>query len=175
VRFRRESLEIVAQLRAHPSIVAWIPINEDWGEPPPGFQRELVRATREADPTRLVVDASGWRQLEDTDLVDVHDYGDELTHHVGKRDDIPLWIGECGGISLEHGGADFAYHTVDSGGQLGEAYRRLVEQIPADVAGFVWTQLADVEGEQNGLLTHDRRPKVDPATIRSVNDAFRRA
>src|SRR5204863_262928 len=65
-RFLREWLEIVAQLRAHPSVVLWIPINEDWGEPPPDFQRELVRATRAADPTRLVIDASGWNQLEDT-------------------------------------------------------------------------------------------------------------
>ena len=51
----------------------WIPINEDWGEPPPEFQRELVHATRAADATRLVIDASGWKQLEDTDLVDVHE------------------------------------------------------------------------------------------------------
>ena len=62
----------------------WIPINEDWGEPPPEFQAQLVRATRAADPTRLVIDASGWKQLEDTDLVDVHDYGAELTKHVGS-------------------------------------------------------------------------------------------
>ena len=71
----REWLEIVAQLRAHPSVVMWIPVNEDWGEPPAEFQRELVAATAAADPTRLVIDASGWKQLEDTDLVDVHDYG----------------------------------------------------------------------------------------------------
>ena len=28
-------------------------------------------------------------------------------------------------------------------------------------------------GELNGLLTHDRRPKVDPAKIRRVNERFR--
>jgi hypothetical protein len=37
----------------------------------------------------------------------------------------------------------------------------------------VWTQLTDVEGELNGLLTHDRRPKVDPAKIRLANERFR--
>ena len=41
-------------------------------------------------------------------------------------------------------------------------------------AGFVWTQLTDVEGEQNGLLSDDRRPKCDPAAIRAANDDFRR-
>jgi beta-galactosidase/beta-glucuronidase len=172
-RFLREWLEIVHQLRRHPCIVMWIPFNEDWGEPPPDFQREVVRATRTADPTRLVVDASGWNQLEDTDLVDVHDYGAELTKHRDVRDDLPLWFGECGGISLRvEGEADFSYRDVSSADELVDGYRRIVEQIPDDVAGFVWTQLSDVEGELNGLLTHDRVPKVDPARIREINEGF---
>jgi hypothetical protein len=167
-RFLREWLEVVGQLRNHPSVVMWIPINEDWGGPPPGFQRELVRATRSADPSRLVVDASGWKQLDDTDLVDVHDYGAELTQHVEqRRDDLPLWIGELGGLSV--GTGDFVYRHVDD---LADGYRALVEQIPDEVAGFCWTQLADVEQEQNGLLTADREPKADPAAIRAVNEAF---
>jgi beta-galactosidase/beta-glucuronidase len=167
-RFLEEWVEVIKQLRNHPSVVMWIPINEDWGEPPPDFQRELVRVTRAEDPTRLVVDASGWKQLDDTDLVDVHDYGAELTKHIEKaRGDVPLWIGELGGLSL--GTGDFVYRHVDD---LADGYRRLIEQIPDDVAGFCWTQLTDVEQEQNGLLTDDRRPKADPAAIRSVNEAF---
>jgi Glycosyl hydrolases family 2, TIM barrel domain/Glycosyl hydrolases family 2 len=189
-RFEHEWLEIVEQLRAHPSIVLWLPINEDWGEPPPDFQRALVGVTRAADPTRLVVDASGWKQLEDTDLVDVHDYGAELTKHVGKRDDIPLWFGELGGLSLLEapaarppppggktaspsaplgGTGEFVYRHVED---LADGYRRIVEQVPADAVGFCWTQLTDVEQEQNGLLTDDRRPKTDTRAIRAVNEAF---
>jgi beta-galactosidase/beta-glucuronidase len=169
-RCAREWLELVEQLRGHPSIVLWIAINEDWGEPPPDFQRSLAAATRSADATRLVIDASGWNQLDDTDLVDVHDYGSELTKHVGARDDLPLWFGELGGLSV--GTGDFAYRHVDD---LAAGYRRIVEQIPGDAAGFVWTQLTDVEGEQNGLLTDDRRPKCDPGAIRAVNEDFLRA
>ncbi len=172
-RFMREWLEIVDQLRVHPCIVMWIPFNEHWGEPPPDFQREVVRATRTADPSRLVVDASGWHQLEDTDLVDVHDYGAELTKHRGAREDLPLWFGECGGISLPvRGHADFSYRDVASADELVDGYRRVVGQIPDDVAGFVWTQLTDVGGELNGLLTSDRVPKADPARIREINEAF---
>jgi hypothetical protein len=36
------------------------------------------------------------------------------------------------------------------------------------IVGFCYTQLVDTEGEINGLLTADRRPKVDPAIIRSI-------
>jgi beta-galactosidase/beta-glucuronidase len=179
-RFESELVEIVEQLRGHPSIVLWIPINEDWGEPPPDFQRRLVATTRAADPTRLVIDASGWKQhLDDTDLVDVHDYDAVLSKH-RKHDaaEIPVWIGECGGISLYVEGhawtADFSYRDVRTGEELADGYRALVEQIPGHVCGFVWTQLSDVEGELNGLLTYDRLPKTGFAAIRDVNERFRR-
>ena len=35
--------------------------------------------------------------------------------------------------------------------------------------GFCYTQLTDVEQEQNGLYTYDRTPKFDPAIIRAIN------
>lgn len=171
--FAAEVEEIVRQLRGHPSIVMWILFNEDWGKPPPDFQRELVRRVRGWDPTRLVVDASGWTQLDDTDLVDVHDYGDDLSAHRNETG-RPLWLGECGGVSFpaDSSSEDFAYKHAASGDELASAYARLVGGI-GDVAGFVWTQLADVEGELNGLLTAGRVPKVDVGRINDVNARFR--
>ena len=81
-------------------------------------------------------------------------------------------VGECGGVSLVVGGVeDFAYKHVDSGDALAAEYARLVGGL-GDVAGFVWTQLTDVEGELNGLLTHDRRPKAPPEAIRAANVRF---
>src|SRR5687768_18279369 len=47
--FVQEADEIVAQLRGHPSVVMWICFNEDWGEPPPDFQRGLVRRVRASE------------------------------------------------------------------------------------------------------------------------------
>jgi beta-galactosidase/beta-glucuronidase len=169
--FVREVEEIVAQLRRHPCVVAWILFNEDWGAPPPDFQRELVAHVRRLDPTRLVIDASGWHHRGDTDVLDVHDYGDDLSRHAA-HDGAPLVVGECGGVSLVPPGAreDFAYKHVASGAELAEAYERHVDTIGDDVAGFVWTQLTDVEGELNGLYTSDRTAKADPEMIRAVNE-----
>ena len=38
-----------------------------------------------------------------------------------------------------------------------------------DHCAFCYTQLTDVEQEQNGLYTYDRKPKFDPAVIRAIN------
>jgi len=68
------------------------------------------------------------------------------------------------------GDEDFAYKHVTSADDLAQEYGRLIGGL-GDVAGFVWTQLTDVEGEQlNGLLTHDRRAKAPPERIRAVNE-----
>ena len=40
------------------------------------------------------------------------------------------------------------------------------------VAGFCYTQLTDIEQEINGLLTYDRRPKVDPDRIAEIHRRF---
>ena len=171
--FAAELHEVVGQLRGHPCVIAWVLINEDWGEPPEELQRKLVRDVREADPSRIVVDASGWKQREDTDVIDVHDYGDDLNEHRSPAG-RPLWLGECGGVSLViEGEEDFAYKHVTSGEELAREYERLTATL-GDVAGFVWTQLTDVEGELNGLLTHDRRPKApagdDPCSERPTEE-----
>jgi hypothetical protein len=170
----RELDEIVEQLRGHPCVIAWVVINEDWGEPAEELQRMLVRRIREADPSRIVVDASGWKHRGDTDVIDVHDYGDDLSAHRSPAD-LPLWLGECGGVSLVVAGEeDFAYKHVTSGAELAREYERLTSTL-GEVAGFVWTQLTDVEGELNGLLTHDRRPKAPQEMIRAANDRLRRS
>jgi hypothetical protein len=45
---------------------------------------------------------------------------------------------------------------------------------PGPVQGFCYTQLTDVEQEQNGLLTFDRVPKVDPELIRPITQTPKR-
>jgi beta-galactosidase/beta-glucuronidase len=37
------------------------------------------------------------------------------------------------------------------------------------VSGFCYTQLTDIEQEINGLLTYDRRPKIDPEKIAAIH------
>jgi beta-galactosidase/beta-glucuronidase len=77
---RREWQEVVRRDVNHPCIVAWVPFNEAWGvrelAVDPDQQAHVaavVADTREIDPTRPVVDNSGWTHV-DTDIADSHHY-----------------------------------------------------------------------------------------------------
>ena len=62
------------------------------------------------------------------------------------------------------------YESISTGDELEKKVVELFEAIRSlpFVAGFCYTQLTDVEQELNGLLTYDRRPKVDPSRIAAV-------
>lgn len=67
----------------HPSVVAWVPINESWGvdqltrhanDPRlVSHLQAMYHLTKSLDPTRLVVGNDGW-QHADTDLIAIHEY-----------------------------------------------------------------------------------------------------
>jgi beta-galactosidase/beta-glucuronidase len=66
----------------HPSIVAWVPVNESMGFPElkeshPGqyaFIERMVALTRRSDAYRPVVDNDGWEHSDITDVCAIHDY-----------------------------------------------------------------------------------------------------
>jgi beta-galactosidase/beta-glucuronidase len=79
-RLVREWLEVLGRDYSHPSIIAWVPMNESWGVPRlerSAAQRDFVRAlyhlTKALDPTRLVIGNDGWEQIV-SDVITVHDY-----------------------------------------------------------------------------------------------------
>lgn len=75
-----EWLEAVRQNYNHPSIVAWVPLNESWGVPrilsDPGeqaFSRALYYSTKAYDTRRPVISNDGWEHTE-SDIVTLHNY-----------------------------------------------------------------------------------------------------
>jgi hypothetical protein len=40
------------------------------------------------------------------------------------------------------------------------------------VSGFCYTQLTDIEQETNGLLTYDRKPKLNPEDIHAIHTSL---
>ncbi|UQX89183.1 hypothetical protein M6D93_04060 [Jatrophihabitans telluris] len=79
-RLTEEWTALVRRDRSHPSVVAWVPINESWGVPnlrTVSAQRSFISAiaalTRALDPSRPVMSNEGWEHV-DSDVLGVHDY-----------------------------------------------------------------------------------------------------
>jgi beta-galactosidase/beta-glucuronidase len=79
-RLISEWMEVIKRDYNHPSVVAWVPVNESWGVPSAGNdaqQRAFLRAvywlTKSFDTERLVIDNDGWEHVT-TDILSIHDY-----------------------------------------------------------------------------------------------------
>jgi beta-galactosidase/beta-glucuronidase len=63
------------------------------------------------------------------------------------------------------------YGSVHTAEELLAKYHDLIEGIASlhFLAGFCYTQLTDIEQEINGLLTYDRKPKIEPELIAEIH------
>ncbi|WP_322354510.1 glycoside hydrolase family 2 protein [Paratractidigestivibacter sp.] len=155
---------MVELLRAHPSVVAWCLFNEGWGQFDAAEAAQRVWAL---DPTRPVDATSGWYDQGVGDFWSIHNYfrplGPERCRAAEGR---AYLLSEFGGVTLAvagHVSREDTYGYVEAAD--GAGFRREVAGLLAQAdaleaqgcAGFVYTQLSDVEEEVNGLLTYDRR------------------
>lgn len=181
-QFEAELRDMVAHLGGVPSISLWVPFNEGWGQFDAARIAGVVRAL---DPTRPVDHASGWHDQGAGDLRSLHIYFRPVKAPRGA-DRRVLALTEYGGYSLavpSHtwSPTSFGYKKYRTRDQLVAALERLHDReiVPAvrrGLAATVYTQLADVEEEVNGLVTYDRRyVKVPEAVMRAINDRVRAA
>ena len=182
VEFLRELDATVELLRSVPSVVAWVPFNEGWGQFDAYAVAERVRGL---DPSRLVDHASGWHDQGGGDVVSRHVYFRRYRlSRKDIRDPRAAVLSEYGGYSWRVPGhvwsdEEFGYRRFGDGEAFERAFLALQEEqvgpaVEAGLAAFVYTQLTDVEEETNGLLTYDRRVvKVDAARVRESNARLR--
>lgn len=176
--FRVELTETVQLLKSVPSVAVWVPFNEGWGQ----FDAlDAVARIRSLDPDRVIDHASGWHDQGGGDLRSMHIYFRRI--RPGRRwgrDGRAVVVSEYGGYSLrleghEFSDREFGYRKLMSREAFSSAFAALHREevlpaITAGLSGIVYTQLADVEDELNGLLTADRTiVKADAATVRAVN------
>ena len=157
-------------------IVVWVPFNEAWGQ----FDTDdVVKFTREQDPTRLINYASGGSfERCSGDILDLHNYPDpEMYLYDPEYINV---LGEYGGIGLPLEGhlwqtdKNWGYVKFKNGQEVLDTYEQyaneLIELVQKGFAAAVYTQTTDVEGEVNGLMTYDRKVvKVDPERLSKIN------
>jgi beta-galactosidase/beta-glucuronidase len=197
-RFVAEWTDAVRRDRDHPCIVVWAPVNESdgLGPDPAAFLQNVYRLTHELDPTRPVVSNEGWEHAT-TDLCTLHDYAtaDVLRSRYrsveaaldpsfrarppylpgyGYRGE-PMVLSEFGGVALAGSGGT-SYSEAPGPAGLLQVYQEMIEALMVEgpVQGFCYTQLTDVEQERNGLLTFERKPKIDPALLRPITQLTKR-
>lgn len=190
-----EWMEEVERDYNHPAIVGWCPFNETWDihgrKQFDGLISLVYEATKALDPTRPCIDTSGGYHVK-TDIYDLHDYqqNPELftSHYVelGKENtfgfrtafeswqtydsNLPFFVSEYGGIKwsdAEGWGYGDAPQTEEEFLQRLKGLTDALLDHPR-MFGFCYTQLTDVEQEQNGLYTYDRKPKFPPEVIREI-------
>ena len=157
--------EMVKLLDGHPSIGFWTLFNEGWGQFNAQAATEAVRAL---DATRPIDATSGWYDQGCGDFLSIHNYFRPLRAgwHGKQRENRAAIISEFGGLaqmtsghtSLDHsyGYGDFA--TVEDWRGAVQKLLGVAESLQVKgLAGYVYTQVSDVEEEVNGLLTYDRK------------------
>ena len=190
--FLREWLEVVERDINVPAIVGWCPYNEAWGESNDGLRQLTLqmtyRATKAMDPSRPCIDTSGGYHAQ-TDIYDTHDYEqnpevyaqryqpgaelyDERKRHQHYDGKLPMFVSEYGGIRWTDDESGWGY---GEGPKTSEEFLARYEGLTMALLrnpehmGFCYTQLTDVEQEQNGLYTYHRQPKFPPEVIREIN------
>lgn len=182
-RFLAHVRTTVERLQEHPSIIAWVPFNEAWGQ---FDSRRLEAGLRRLDPTRLVDAASGWFDQGGGDFRSRHRYVLELVPPP-RWDQRPLYLSEFGGLNMavpDHlwdPESAYGYRFLPDRESLAEAladlYRRqLIPLVGKGLVACTYTQVSDVEKETNGFVTYDRRVlKVDPELMRALNGELAQA
>lgn len=186
--FRKELKAILDDHYNAPSIITWVPFNENWG----AFDvPEITDWVKKYDPSRLVNGNSGFNNNPDYqkaagdplngDFVDTHIYiGPNDASRPDKKRAASL--GEFGGVGLfvrnhmwpvENNA--YAYEPTKT--SLTDRYVMLMSQVEQlmkykGLSVAVYTQTTDVEHEINGLLTYDRAiEKMEIERVSEINKA----
>lgn len=160
-QFKTELTALVENFKFFPSVVGWVVFNEGWGQ---WRTAEMTDFTRNLDPNRIIISASGWTDRKTGDLIDWHIYpGPGAPQPEPTR---ASFLGEFGGLGLplpenmwqKEG---WGYRSYKTKGELTDALVALFQNLrlligDPGLSGAVYTQTTDVEQEVNGIMTYDR-------------------
>ena len=190
--YRKELKALIDEHYNSPSIITWVPFNENWG----AFDvKNITDWVKQYDPSRLVNGNSGFNNNPtyqkaygdpgNGDYVDTHIYVGPYRASVPDEHRAAS-LGEFGGVGLfvrDHMWpvANNAYDYEPTKTRLTDRYVFLLDEVEQlmkykGLSVAVYTQTTDVEHEINGVLTYDRVvEKMELERIKAVNEAVIKA
>lgn len=151
-----EWMEAITRDYNHPSIVAWVPLNESWGvdgimynQEEQAHSQSMYYLTKSLDTSRLVISNDGWNHTI-SDMLTIHDYEgnkEELLKRYSSKESIlqdmpanrtllahgcqydnqPIIVSEFGGIAYKPEAIEgWGYTSTDSADEFIEAYRAVI-------------------------------------------------
>lgn len=172
--------QLIPYLNNHPSIIAYTIFNEGWGQ----FDSNNVYHYFKAMYPNILFDStSGWYRVADTDMDSYHWYFKNLDKLANV--DHPIFLSEFGALCYKvkdhaHGSDEVFGYTyfptiTDTEKAFVELYENKIIPYKDKLIGTIYTQLSDVEEEDNGLLTYDRKvlkfnKETIQKTLKKLND-----
>jgi len=150
----------------------------------------MVNLTRAIDPTRPIIESSGgFHGVPRPDALDTHDYdqnpasfrqrwtesyGPGATLPARYRTGqswrcLPFFLSEYGGIGWGISGG-WGYGVPENLEGFYTRFQGLTDALLDNryIFGYCYTQLTDVEQEQNGMYFYNRKPKFDAQRLRRI-------
>ena len=161
----------------------------------------LMYMIKSVDTSRVVIDNDGWEHTCG-DLLTIHDYtasGKVLKKHFESLEAVlslcpgrrslfadgwsyqgqPVLLTEFGGVRYVPGTEvkhSWGYCDASSAEEFADKYAEIMNAVHESpvIQGYCYTQLTDVEAEENGLLTYQRGLKMPLEKIRAINEGYRK-
>lgn len=163
------------------------------------FTEAIYHLTKSMDQHRPVIVNDGWEHTV-SDIITLHDYEEAgeilkkryveyqneiLTtdvyhcyHRAALSDNYeykgqPIIISEYGGIAFNNDDSGWGYgNKVNTKEEFIKRFDEIttaIKEVPY-VCGFCYTQVSDVQQEINGMMDMERNFKVEPETIKEINE-----
>ena len=154
--------------------------------------KAMYYITKSLDNTRPVMSNDGWEHVH-SDICTIHDYepkeqvlrqryasvtdalkfksaGRELYVGDASYKGEPIMVTEFGGIAFQANEEGWGYSSASSQEDYIERLKAVFRPLHESeiLSGFCYTQLTDVEQEENGLLTYDRKEKIPLEIINEI-------
>ncbi|MEN6357333.1 MAG: glycoside hydrolase family 2 TIM barrel-domain containing protein [Armatimonadota bacterium] len=175
-QFESEIKAMIDSYSNHPSIIMWVLFNESWGM---YDTKRIATWMKDLDPSRLLNAHTGGNDEGAGDISDAHVYC--YAGLPGRQEGKASVVGEFGGVNVLVRGHEWQAGTQWGHGKVNSAdfaftyqdiINRLKPMIVSGLCGAIYTQPYDVEIEENGLITYDRKVfKIPPEWASIINNS----